>query len=179
AKTSQNVYDFSRWSMEATCMFDRQNSEWPCAFRRYNRSTVPGIATNADGTWRRNSVTCASDKPVRFAARTMASWRGGVPRSSASQSACPMICVRTLAWTIGSVNTLAMTTSGSHVTTTPPRSNTMFKMTLSGARATLELAPGRHAYVQVATGAVDLDGQRLEAGDGVAISDQQALTIAG
>jgi redox-sensitive bicupin YhaK (pirin superfamily) len=48
-----------------------------------------------------------------------------------------------------------------------------------GEQATLELAPGRHAWVQVAAGAVDVSGQRLEAGDGAAISDERALTISG
>ena len=48
-----------------------------------------------------------------------------------------------------------------------------------GQRATLELAAGRHAWVQVAAGTVDLQGQRLEAGDGAAVSDERALTVSG
>jgi len=39
------------------------------------------------------------------------------------------------------------------------------------------LAPGRHAWVQVARGAVRLDGQTLHAGDGAAISEEQAITL--
>ncbi|HSM81240.1 MAG TPA: pirin family protein [Nodosilinea sp.] len=41
------------------------------------------------------------------------------------------------------------------------------------------LAPGRVAWVQVARGAVDLNGQALAAGDGAAVSDLAALTLTG
>ncbi len=41
------------------------------------------------------------------------------------------------------------------------------------------LAPGRHAWAQVARGAVSLNGHTLNEGDGAAISDESALTIAG
>jgi redox-sensitive bicupin YhaK (pirin superfamily) len=44
-------------------------------------------------------------------------------------------------------------------------------------RATLELAPGRHAWIQVARGKLTVNGQALEAGDGVAISDERAVHI--
>ena len=40
-------------------------------------------------------------------------------------------------------------------------------------------APGRHAWVQVARGAVTLNGQPLAAGDGAAISDEPSLRLAG
>jgi redox-sensitive bicupin YhaK (pirin superfamily) len=39
------------------------------------------------------------------------------------------------------------------------------------------LRPARHAWLQVLRGAVDLDGHRLEAGDGAALSDEPALTL--
>ena len=39
------------------------------------------------------------------------------------------------------------------------------------------LAAGRHAWVQVARGAVGLNGQQLEPGDGAAVSDEERLTI--
>ncbi len=39
----------------------------------------------------------------------------------------------------------------------------------------LSLAPGRHAWVQVARGDVQLNGQTLEAGDGAAVSDEKLL----
>ena len=39
------------------------------------------------------------------------------------------------------------------------------------------LRPGRHAWVQVLRGGLDLDGQALSAGDGAAISDATGLAI--
>ena len=39
------------------------------------------------------------------------------------------------------------------------------------------LAPGRHAWLQVARGTIALNGQVLETGDGAAVSDELALTI--
>jgi len=47
-----------------------------------------------------------------------------------------------------------------------------------GNTAGLELAPGRHAWVQVARGAVELNGVRLEEGDGAALSDETMLDFA-
>jgi redox-sensitive bicupin YhaK (pirin superfamily) len=41
------------------------------------------------------------------------------------------------------------------------------------------LSPQRHAWVQVARGAVTLNGQPLEQSDGAAVSDESSLTIAG
>jgi hypothetical protein len=46
-------------------------------------------------------------------------------------------------------------------------------------RATLPLAPGRHAWVQVARGSIEVNGQRLAQGDGAAISDEAALELRG
>ncbi|WP_431855602.1 pirin family protein [Azospirillum sp.] len=43
--------------------------------------------------------------------------------------------------------------------------------------ATLELRPGRHAWVQVARGQVRLNGVTLKEGDGAAVSDETALTL--
>ncbi len=42
-----------------------------------------------------------------------------------------------------------------------------------------QLAPGRFAWLQVATGSVELNGQELQAGDGAALSDERALAIVG
>ncbi|HEY6188212.1 MAG TPA: pirin family protein [Pyrinomonadaceae bacterium] len=42
-----------------------------------------------------------------------------------------------------------------------------------------ELAPGRHAWLQVARGAVKLNGQQLNQSDGAAVSEEQALRIVG
>ena len=41
-----------------------------------------------------------------------------------------------------------------------------------------ELRPGRHAWVQVARGSAALNGRPLGAGDGAAVSDESALTVA-
>jgi redox-sensitive bicupin YhaK (pirin superfamily) len=46
-----------------------------------------------------------------------------------------------------------------------------------GERVTHELGSGRHAWVHVARGAVDLNGQKLSAGDGAAVSDERALAL--
>jgi redox-sensitive bicupin YhaK (pirin superfamily) len=43
-------------------------------------------------------------------------------------------------------------------------------------RATLEVAPGRRAYVHVARGEIDVDGERLVAGDAAMVT--QAGTVA-
>jgi len=49
---------------------------------------------------------------------------------------------------------------------------------LDGAdAATLPLAPGRHAYVHVARGSLDVNGQRLTAGDAAALSDEPSVTL--
>jgi len=40
-----------------------------------------------------------------------------------------------------------------------------------------EIKPERHAWLQVASGAVTLNGQPLVAGDGAAVSDEQRLEI--
>jgi hypothetical protein len=47
------------------------------------------------------------------------------------------------------------------------------------ARVTHELARSRHAWVQVARGAVTLDDRPLGEGDGAAVSDVSRLTLAG
>lgn len=43
----------------------------------------------------------------------------------------------------------------------------------------LRLAPGRHAWVQVAAGRVEVNGQALEAGDGMSLVDEECVRIAG
>jgi hypothetical protein len=47
-----------------------------------------------------------------------------------------------------------------------------------GETVTHELRPGRHAWVQVARGAATLNGRPLKAGDGAAVSEEKALTVA-
>ena len=44
---------------------------------------------------------------------------------------------------------------------------------------THELRPDRHAWVHVAEGAVELNGQKLSAGDGAAISQESELQLVG
>ena len=46
-------------------------------------------------------------------------------------------------------------------------------------QVTHTLSPGRHAWLQVARGSVQLNGTRLQQGDGAAVSDEQKLTISG
>jgi redox-sensitive bicupin YhaK (pirin superfamily) len=48
-----------------------------------------------------------------------------------------------------------------------------------GQKVSHTLAPGRAAWVQVATGALTLNGQRLNAGDGAAVSDETSLELIG
>ena len=39
------------------------------------------------------------------------------------------------------------------------------------------LKPGRHAWVHVAEGEITLNGQRLQAGDGAAVSDEPRVEL--
>jgi hypothetical protein len=48
-----------------------------------------------------------------------------------------------------------------------------------GEEVTHDLAKGRHAWLQVAKGAVELNGKPLDQGDGAAISDERRLDIKG
>lgn len=48
-----------------------------------------------------------------------------------------------------------------------------------GDRVQHVLSPGRAAWVQVATGSIDLNGRRLVAGDGAAIEAETALELVG
>ena len=49
----------------------------------------------------------------------------------------------------------------------------------AGQKSGLPLDAGRHAWVQVAAGRVRVNGQELDTGDGVAISDERHLNIEG
>jgi hypothetical protein len=46
-----------------------------------------------------------------------------------------------------------------------------------GEKVVHRLAPGRHAWVQVARGVLTVNGQRLGAGDGAAVSGEPELTL--
>jgi len=48
-----------------------------------------------------------------------------------------------------------------------------------GEKRARELAPGRHAWVQVARGKATVNGQPLDAGDGAAISDEPRVDVEG
>jgi quercetin 2,3-dioxygenase len=48
-----------------------------------------------------------------------------------------------------------------------------------GEQVTHELASGRYAWLQVAKGAVELNGKPLKQGDGAAVSDEPSLIIKG
>ena len=48
-----------------------------------------------------------------------------------------------------------------------------------GAEVKLALRPNRHAWVQVISGEISLNGNRLKGGDGASISDEVALQIKG
>jgi len=48
----------------------------------------------------------------------------------------------------------------------------------SGKQVSCELADGRHAWIQVISGAIDVNGHTLIEGDGAAISDETLLKIA-
>ena len=47
-----------------------------------------------------------------------------------------------------------------------------------GERVTYEPRPGRHAWVHVARGEVELNGKKLGEGDGAAVSDEKRLDLA-
>ena len=47
------------------------------------------------------------------------------------------------------------------------------------SRVSLEIAPGRHLWVQALRGEAEVNGQRLSAGDGLAASDETSFTLRG
>lgn len=47
----------------------------------------------------------------------------------------------------------------------------------AGKSASMEITPGRHAWVQVARGTITLNGTGLKAGDGAAVSGEQRVAI--
>jgi len=48
-----------------------------------------------------------------------------------------------------------------------------------GEKMFYPMEPGRHAWVQVARGAVALDGEALRECDGAAVSDERAVKLTG
>ena len=47
----------------------------------------------------------------------------------------------------------------------------------SDEEVSLDLAEGRHAWIQLISGSLDVNGQRLEPGDGAAISEERLLKL--
>src|SRR5437879_5830653 len=48
-----------------------------------------------------------------------------------------------------------------------------------GEHVSFEPPSGRHAWVHVARGAIELNGRKLSAGDGAAVSDERVVTLQG
>jgi len=55
----------------------------------------------------------------------------------------------------------------------------LYASLLNGGPVTHEFASGRHGWLQVAKGNVEINGQKLKEGDGAAISDERSVTISG
>ena len=55
----------------------------------------------------------------------------------------------------------------------------IYSTLLDGTAITYAFAPNRYGWVQVTRGEVELNGQRLSAGDGAAIEDESSLTLSG
>lgn len=68
--------------------------------------------------------------------------------------------------------------NGSHASVTIHQDANLYASLLQpGQEVSHELGKGRYAWLQVAKGAVELNGQSLKQGDGAAISDEQRLTV--
>lgn len=55
----------------------------------------------------------------------------------------------------------------------------IYSTLLDGSAITYAFAPDRYGWVQVTRGEVELNGQRLSAGDGAAIENESSLTLGG
>ncbi len=56
----------------------------------------------------------------------------------------------------------------------------IYRATLSGgAKLEKNFEPGRHAWLQVIEGSVEVDGRRLDEGDGMAVDDPGTLSVTG
>jgi hypothetical protein len=49
----------------------------------------------------------------------------------------------------------------------------------SGEQATHSLEPGRHGWVHVARGVIEVNGHALKAGDGAALSNEASVSVKG
>jgi redox-sensitive bicupin YhaK (pirin superfamily) len=55
----------------------------------------------------------------------------------------------------------------------------LFATILDGASVKYELQPARYAWLQIAKGAIELNGKKLEAGDGAAVAEERNLELSG
>ena len=55
----------------------------------------------------------------------------------------------------------------------------LYAAKLDGGVVKHDLKPGRYAWIQVARGSMTLNGTKLEAGDGAAVSNEKQVTLAG
>jgi len=55
----------------------------------------------------------------------------------------------------------------------------LYTTLLDGQSVTHEFAGGRHGWVQVARGEAEVNGEKLKAGDGAAISNERSITLSG
>src|SRR5215210_6500527 len=75
---------------------------------------------------------------------------------------------------------LVVSPDGSEGSVTIHQDARVYATVLDAAQqVTHELKPDRHAWVQVARGAIEVNGQPLKHGDGASISEERELTIIG
>jgi quercetin 2,3-dioxygenase len=55
----------------------------------------------------------------------------------------------------------------------------LFATILDGESVKYELLPARYAWLQIAKGAIELHGKKLEAGDGCAVAEERNLELSG
>jgi redox-sensitive bicupin YhaK (pirin superfamily) len=55
----------------------------------------------------------------------------------------------------------------------------LYRVTPKNEEVHFDFRDGRHGWVQVARGSVDVNGEKLAAGDGAAISDERSITLRG
>ena len=55
----------------------------------------------------------------------------------------------------------------------------LFATILDGESVKYELQPARYAWLQIAKGAIELNGKKLEAGDGAAVAEERNLELSG
>lgn len=74
---------------------------------------------------------------------------------------------------------IASPDGGEHAVTVHTDARILATKLARGESASLEVKPGRRAWVQVARGSLTLNGQPLREGDGAAVEDESSITLAG